>query len=115
MSFKIVADERVDFRIVVQLRKFGFQVYAISEEQYSIKDETVLAVAVEQNALLITEDKDFGELVFRFQLRHSGILLVRIEEPNQKIELTAKAISANYSDLKDRFSVLSKSKRRIKE
>jgi predicted nuclease of predicted toxin-antitoxin system len=114
MSFKIVADESVDFRIVVQLRKIGFQVYAISEEQYSIKDETVLAIAVEQNSLLITEDKDFGELVFRLQFRHCGILLVRIEDPNQKIEVTAKAISSNYSDLKDRFSVLSKSKLRIK-
>ncbi len=68
MNYLIVADESV--RIVLQLRKTGISVYSISESQYSIKDEKVLSIAVEQNALLITEDKDFGELVFRFQLNH---------------------------------------------
>ena len=56
MNQQIVADESVDFRIVVQLRKVGFQVYSIAEEQSSIKDEEVLSIAVDQNALLITED-----------------------------------------------------------
>ena len=68
MNYLIVADESV--RIVLQLRKTVISVYSISESQYSIKDEKVLSIAVEQNALLITEDKDFGELVFRFQLNH---------------------------------------------
>ena len=115
MNYQIVADESVDFRIVAQLRKVGFLVYSISEDQASIKDEQVLSIAVDQNALLITEDKDFGELVFRFQLKHRGILLVRIEEANQKIEAVASAISTNYAELKGRFSVLNKSKLRIKE
>ncbi len=82
MSRPIVADESVDFRIVSQLREVGFLVHSISEGQSSIKDEQVLAIAVDRDALLITEDKDFGELVFRFQLKHRGILLIRIEEAN---------------------------------
>lgn len=70
MKSKIVADESVDFRIVAELRKVGMEVFAICEEQPSIKDNEVLAIAVENDAVLITEDKDFGELVFRIKLPH---------------------------------------------
>jgi hypothetical protein len=72
MKYQIVADERVDFRIVLQLREIGLTVYAIVEQEPSISDEKVLAIANENEALLITEDKDFGELVFRLRLPHRG-------------------------------------------
>lgn len=48
------------------------------EQSPSASDAEVLAIAFKRNALLITEDKDFGELVFRFQKPHKGILLIRI-------------------------------------
>ena len=60
-SYQIIADESVDYRIVVKLRESGLTVYAISEQQPSIKDDAVLAIACDNNALLITEDKDFEE------------------------------------------------------
>jgi hypothetical protein len=41
MSFQIVADESVDFRIVTALRNSGLQVYSIAEKQSSIRDEDV--------------------------------------------------------------------------
>jgi predicted nuclease of predicted toxin-antitoxin system len=58
--------------IVTGLRHIGYSVYAISEKLPSLSDKEVLLVAFENNALLITEDKDFGELVYRFQLQHKG-------------------------------------------
>ncbi len=85
MNPEIVADESVDFRIVVQLREKGMQVYSVIEELQSAKDEVVLRIAYQYKALLLTEDKDFGELVFRLQMPHSGILLIKIEEAQSKI------------------------------
>lgn len=85
MNYQIVADESVDFRIVVQLREVGLTVYSIAEEQPSITDNSVLSIACDKQALLLTEDKDFGELVFRLQLPHHGILLIRIERSDHKI------------------------------
>lgn len=64
-SFGIVADESVDFRIVEVVRENSISVLSIAESNPSISDAEVLAIAVEQNALLLTEDKDFGELVYR--------------------------------------------------
>ena len=115
MSLLLVADESVDFRIVTALRNSGLEIYSIAERQASLRDEDVLNVAVSNDALLLTEDKDFGELVFRLRLEHKGILLIRFEEKEKKIESIAQVILKNINELKNRFSVLSENKLRIKE
>jgi predicted nuclease of predicted toxin-antitoxin system len=115
MKYQIVADESVDFRIVIQLRQIGLTVYAIVEQQPSIKDEEVLSIANENDALLITEDKDFGELVFRLQLPHQGILLIRIADAQEKIESVVRTIAKYYPELLSKFSVINGNKLRIKE
>jgi predicted nuclease of predicted toxin-antitoxin system len=112
---RIIADESVDYNIVLLLRNGGFEVYAISEESPSISDINVLDIAVEHNALLITEDKDFGELVFRLNLLHKGILLIRILEKKIILEQIVKSIMVNYLILLNKFSVLTEDKLRIKE
>ncbi|MCW3109000.1 MAG: hypothetical protein JWQ09_3506 [Segetibacter sp.] len=61
MNYQIVADESVDFRIVIALRAAGLIVYSVAEELPSITDISVLSIAYDKKALLITEDKDFGE------------------------------------------------------
>jgi predicted nuclease of predicted toxin-antitoxin system len=66
------------------------------EEQPALGDIDVLNVAISNDALLVTEDKDFGELVFRLRLNHSGVLLVRIEDKDQKIEQIALTIAKKY-------------------
>lgn len=75
----------------------------------------VLAIAVHRDALLITEDKDFGELVFRLRLPHKGILLLRIEKDNSTIVTIAETIKRSYNELHGRFSVINEKKLRIKE
>lgn len=115
MNYQIVADESVDFRIVIKLRELGLQVYSIAEETPSVTDKSVLSIAVEKKALLITEDKDFGELVFRLQFPHHGILLIRIKEAENKIISVATAIQNHYEEMRNKFSVIDNKKLRIKE
>ena len=115
MDYQVIADESVDFRIVIQLRNIGITVYSIAEEIPSIPDKSVLSIAFDKNALLITEDKDFGELVFRLQLPHHGILLIRIEEAEYKILSVASAIKQHYGEMINKFSVINNNKLRIKE
>ncbi len=104
---KIVADESVDFTIIKNLRDQGLEVIAIFEERPSITDEEVLGIAVNLKALLITEDKDFGELVFRLKLPHCGIILLRLGSipTEQKGELASRSILAHLAELTDAFSV----------
>jgi predicted nuclease of predicted toxin-antitoxin system len=113
---KIVADESVDFGIVQLLRQKGIPVISISEESSGITDVEVLVIAVKNQSLLITEDKDFGELTYRLKLEHRGILLIRLGDLSHidRIEVAAQAIEKHFHDLFNNFSVLDKRGIRVK-
>jgi len=113
---KIVADESVDFGIIIKLRQRNIAVISIAEDSSGIKDEEVLDTAVNNQCLLITEDKDFGELTYRLKLDHKGILLVRVSDipRNERIELVAELIEKHFDELCDNFSVIDKRRLRIK-
>ncbi len=113
---KIVADESVDFGIINYLRSAGFSILAIAETSPGIPDAPVLKIAVQNNALLITEDKDFGELTFRLRLNHCGILLIRLSnlKREERIDLASQLIQLHLDKLKNQFSVLTKQGIRIK-
>ena len=82
----LLADESVDYRIITFLREQTFTVIAIIANDASISDLAVLQRANDEKVLLITEDKDFGELVFRLKLKHPGILLLRFFNLETKIQ-----------------------------
>jgi predicted nuclease of predicted toxin-antitoxin system len=71
----LLADEGVDAQIVAKLRSKGHDVLYVAEMDPGISDESVLKLANEHGALLITEDKDFGELVYRQGLIYLGVVL----------------------------------------
>ena len=115
-TFEIIIDESVDYAIVDILKVNNFNVYAIIDESPSISDKEVLAIACKQSALLITEDKDFGELVFRFQLSHKGILLLRMIDATsfKKAEAVLKALLEYHEEMIDKFCVLDDNKLRVR-
>jgi predicted nuclease of predicted toxin-antitoxin system len=112
----VVADESVDAGIIIGLRQKGFTVIAISEGYSGIKDEEVLGIAVKNECILITEDKDFGELAYRLKHKHYGIILIRLSDMPRKerIELASEIIVKNIDSLSNHFSVLTKRGLRIK-
>jgi predicted nuclease of predicted toxin-antitoxin system len=72
----LLADESVDKPIVELLRQDGHDVLYVAEMQPGIPDDVVLQRGNEHRALLVTEDKDFGELVYRQGLVHLGVILI---------------------------------------
>lgn len=75
---KLLADEDVDGPIVYRLREDGHEVDYVAEIQPGILDEDLLTHANRNQALLLTADKDFGDLVFRQGKLSSGVLLMRL-------------------------------------
>ncbi|HUE24225.1 MAG TPA: DUF5615 family PIN-like protein [Bryobacteraceae bacterium] len=73
-----VADESVDRQIVERLRLDGHRVAYVAEMSPGIMDETVLTESRVSESVLITADKDFGELVFRQRQASTGVLLMRL-------------------------------------
>lgn len=72
----ILADKNVESRVVSLLREKGYLVRYIAEFARGIPDENVLNRAVEADELLLTADKDFGELHFHKGLAHQGVFAI---------------------------------------
>ena len=71
---RFLADESCDFAVVRGLRERGHDVLAVAETSQGIDDEEVIANAKSDRRILITEDKDFGQLVYAAARQSSGTL-----------------------------------------
>ncbi len=112
-----VADEGVDQQIVMALREKGYNVLYIAELTAGATDDLVLQLANEQSRILMTRDKDFGELVYRDKKVHSGIILNRLYtlKSDKKAELVTKIIEEFGEELIGSFTVIQPGKIRIRK
>jgi predicted nuclease of predicted toxin-antitoxin system len=74
---RLVADESCDGAVVRALRAAGHDVLAIAEVAPGADDSTVIDLAGRANSILLTEDKDFGQLVYASGRRTAGVLFLR--------------------------------------
>ena len=76
---KFLLDENVEFRVVAFLRGEGYDVKTIVDDyQASLSDVDVLLLATTEQRVLITNDRDFSELIYRQHLAHTGIIFFRL-------------------------------------
>ena len=74
---RFLADESCDFAAVRALRAEGFDVLSVAEASAGADDERVIALALDDRRILLTEDKDFGRLVFATGSKSLGVVLIR--------------------------------------
>ena len=112
----LVADESVDGPIVVSLRAEGHEILYIAEEGPGSSDDAVLAIANEHGAVLLTEDKDFGEMVFRQGKASSGVILVRVDglSKRRKAEIVVAALCRLGRAVKRSFTVIEPGRVRVR-
>jgi predicted nuclease of predicted toxin-antitoxin system len=113
----LLADERVDRQIVERLRQDGNAVLYVAEMEPGIADAIVLGRANEKLSLLVTADKDFGELVFRDKrLTEGGVILLRLAglSAERKADIVSDAFRERGAEFPSRFSVISPGKIRIR-
>jgi predicted nuclease of predicted toxin-antitoxin system len=77
---RLLADENIQAPLVAALRQAGHDGASIAEEASGITDDEVVAFAAAHHRYLLTEDKDFGELVFRLNKALPGVILVRVSD-----------------------------------
>jgi predicted nuclease of predicted toxin-antitoxin system len=116
MSLAFLADECVDQQIVERLRQDGHHVAYVPEMVPGISDDAVLQGANEKQALLLTADKDFGELIFRQGKMAAGVVLIRLAglSPTTKAEIVAQAILEHGGALFGSFCVIAPGSLRIR-
>lgn len=116
-NLKLLFDVGVSKKAEIYFRENGFDVFAVRDINPYLTDKDILELAVKEERLVITMDKDFGELVFNSKEVHSGVLLLRMEDAGwkQKINVLSE-IFLNYSeDIKGSFSVYQDKKLRIRK
>ncbi len=62
---RFLVDECTGPSVARWLREAGHDVFSVYEEARGIDDDTVIARAVAENRIIVTNDKDFGEKVYR--------------------------------------------------
>lgn len=113
----LLADEGIDKPIVDLLRSNGFDVIYILETNQGADDEFILEMANADERILLTQDKDFGELVFRLKSAHHGVILIRLEgyKASLKAEITLKMLVKHNRELIKSFTVIQPNAIRIRK
>lgn len=112
-----LVDEKVEFSVVRHLREQGYNVLSIAETCPSLDDLSILMMAAKEKRIIITSDKDFGNLIFRENLPASGIILFRMDDQSarKKVEIIDILLN-NYSDrLPGNFITITDAKIRIRK
>jgi len=104
----LVADEGVDKQIVDALRAAKFHVTYFAEESPGTDDATILSAANQAQTLLLTCDKDFGELVYRQRLSTAGVVLIRLAgiAAESKARIVTETLQVHCCEMLNAFSVI---------
>ena len=96
-----LADECFDARLTANLLSDGHDVLSVSEAQRGASDDDVLRRAYAEGRVVLTEDKDFGELVYRLRRPAAGVVLLRMEA--EPIELKWRRLRDTLRRFPDRI------------
>lgn len=113
---RFVADESIDRQIVDKIRE-DYEVLYIAEDFSGLDDESVLKKTNDFKSVLLTADKDFGELIFNKNMNAYGVVLIRLHgiKPEEKAEMTFKTIEAHKEEIERSFTIITKNHIRIRK
>ncbi len=112
---KFLLDENIGKKVAQFLFHLGHSVSRIREINPGIDDYSVLDLALSENAILITADKDYGALVFKGQQPHSGVIFLRVGDQSSDNKIRAlKRLLSKYKNLENKFIVVKESEGKIK-
>ena len=96
---KFLVDECTGPSVASWLSDIGHEVFSVYEDARGAEDDLILQKAFEENWILITNDKDFGDKVFRNGRLHKGVILLRLENEraDSKIQVLSHLLK-KYSD-----------------
>ncbi|MGB9182044.1 MAG: DUF5615 family PIN-like protein [Pyrinomonadaceae bacterium] len=112
---RFLVDECTGPSVARWLRGQGHEVFSIFDEARGMIDDDVIQKAYAENRILITNDKDFGEKVYRERRPHRGVIFLRLEDERAANKIkTLQRLLESYSDLlDDRFVVVTETRVRF--
>ena len=112
---RFLVDECTGVAVAGWLRDHNYEVFSIYEQARGIKDKEIIEKCCTESWILITNDKDFGEKVYREKYPHKGVIFLRLvnERSSNKIEVIRNLLN-NYAErLSDNFVVVTETQVRF--
>jgi predicted nuclease of predicted toxin-antitoxin system len=105
---RFLVDECTGPAVARWLREHQHEVFSVYDEGRGMDDEEIVQKAFDEVYILITNDKDFGEKVYREQWSHRGVVLLRLnnERAGNKIEVLRRLLAHHAQRLDDQFVVV---------
>ncbi len=105
---RFLVDECTGPSVAEWLRNQKHEVFSVFEEARGMDDDDIILKALEENWILITNDKDFGEKVYRDGRLHRGIILLRLEDERSqsKIQVLSRLLKIYPDRLSNTFVVV---------
>jgi len=112
---RFIVDECTGPKVARWLREQGHEVFSVYDEARGMEDDLIIQKAFAESWILITNDKDFGEKVYKERRPHKGVVFLRLEDERaaNKIE-TLRRLLESYADrLADHFVVVTETRVRF--
>lgn len=105
---RFLVDECTGPAVAQWLRSQRHDVFSVYEQARGLEDDAIIQKAFEDNRILVTNDKDFGEQVYRDHRPHRGVVLLRLDDERMQNKIAVlQKLLAKYSDqLYDQFVVV---------
>jgi predicted nuclease of predicted toxin-antitoxin system len=114
---KFIVDECTGPRVADWLLDKGFDVFSVPRQSRGIADVQILEIANRERRIIITNDRDFGELIFKNGLSHQGVIFVRLsdERSDNKIAILARLFETNFKLIKaENFIIVTEESIRVR-
>jgi predicted nuclease of predicted toxin-antitoxin system len=105
---RLLVDECTGPAVARWLRAQQHEVFSVYEQARGMDDDDIIRKAFDENWILITNDKDFGEKVYRDRRPHRGVILLRLDDERAASKIdTLQQLLRDYADrLADHFVVV---------
>lgn len=113
---RFVVDESTGAAVAEFLRSQGHDVSTVAEVTPQAEDTAILKQAVSEKRIVVTNDKDFGDLVFRSGELHAGIILLRLrdESATNRVAVVKNLLDKHAAEIAENFVVASDALVRIR-
>jgi predicted nuclease of predicted toxin-antitoxin system len=102
----IIIDENVEEYWIDLLLNKGFEILSIRKDYPQLPDKEVIEIAREKKGILLTEDKDFGELVFAHGIKGLTVVFLRYDQPQYHlIEKQVLETASRFYNSEDHFFI----------
>jgi len=112
---RFLVDECAGPAVAAWLQAHEHEVFSVYDSARGMDDNDIVQKALEENWILITNDKDFGDQIYREHKSHHGVILLRLddERAQNKIDVLSQLLNSYANRLPDQFVVVTEERVRF--